>query len=90
MVNFLLVLVKVMPKPNKEPFFNGCISSLISCIILQPFDITKTQIQESSNQVNRVPYVTRRNSLYSIVRQMYSRGGMFSFWKGISKGKNTI
>ena len=58
----------------------------MSCILLQPFDIIKTQVQECSNQVTRKAFV-RQSDHVAIVRQIYSRGGIFSFWKGLSKKK---
>lgn len=69
-----------MSNSNKENFLNGCLSSLASCIFLQPFDVIKTQIQETSNKAT-----SQRSSYIKLLTQQYTKGGIVSFWKGISK-----
>lgn len=68
---------------NKEPFISGCASSFIACVILQPLDVIKTQIQEQVITYNLVAVKNRK--LYSgIVSRIYSSSGYFGFWKGLS------
>ena len=69
-----------MSKFNKEPFIYGCASSFISCAVLQPFDVIKTQIQEGESKTLsalRVRYI-------SVLKRIYSTDGLSTFWRGVS------
>lgn len=58
---------------NKRPFVSGSAASLTSCILLQPFDVIKTRIQESKIHTSPIRLVSAMD-----------KEGMSVYWRGLS------
>lgn len=52
----------------------GAVSGLITCVGLQPLDVVKTRLQEST-----------KNSTWRVISDLYVKKGPFGFWRGTGK-----
>ncbi|MBW0562174.1 hypothetical protein O181_101889 [Austropuccinia psidii MF-1] len=62
---------------------SGAISGLSSCVILQPFDLLKTRLQQVHiKSLNTNSYSSEKVSLPQITKQIVARDGILGLWRG--------
>ena len=57
---------------KKRVFLTGSLSSLTACVMLQPFDVIKTRIQEAPQRISLLEAISSMRSIESL-------------WRGLSK-----
>jgi solute carrier family 25 protein 38 len=58
----------------------GAVSGLVTCILLQPFDLLKTRLQQQPLTARSVP--TGSGSVWRVLRQVLQQDGMIGLWRG--------
>ncbi|KAG9289463.1 hypothetical protein G9A89_008024 [Geosiphon pyriformis] len=73
-----------MSDKNKDPLVHltaGAISGLASCVLLQPFDLVKTRLQQEK-QLHQLNLLEPRNALLSTVKNIVSKHTFTGLWRG--------
>jgi solute carrier family 25 protein 38 len=75
---FLLLfsyLVNASDSSQTTAVISGASSGFVSGLVLQPFDVVKTRLQETKAGVSRM----------EILRTVYRDRGILGFWRGVGK-----
>ncbi|KAA1074098.1 hypothetical protein PGTUg99_016971 [Puccinia graminis f. sp. tritici] len=74
---------KLSLPPISLHLLSGALSGLASCVLLQPFDLLKTRLQQAHISSNPSSSSTRP-SIYRLSSDVISRDGILGLWRGTS------
>ncbi|CAG8699646.1 14044_t:CDS:2, partial [Acaulospora morrowiae] len=72
-------------KKKKDPIVHltsGAISGLSSCILLQPFDLVKTRLQQQRQQHSKLLVSPMNSTIADTVKEVIRKETVFGLWRG--------
>lgn len=73
----------VIPQRELNKLYTGGLSGFTSAIVLQPFDLVKTRLQQDNGIVSNKNKPAGLN-IASVVRSIYKDAGAIGLWRGTS------
>lgn len=69
---FSVFVINASSSSQKTVVISGASSGFVTGLVLQPFDVVKTRLQETRSGVSRM----------TILRSIYQERGILGFWRG--------